>query len=494
MFNLKKGFTLLAIILATTYTVVMTQLGWSKLQQVMAHGVQLTSLPPYGSMSLVTRLLINLTYFGLTAIYLVWLLQRLKQDQRNHKPNSIEFSALLKPASIFLVLAWLTYPFSSDGYLYLQYGLMGLNKVNPYLTPATQFSSSLMPFLYWSQSSTYGAISQAFFMVSAIGVAVSPALALYGFKLFCVVLHIVNARLVWSLLQPSQHRQTLTFAYLLNPLLLTEQVADAHIDVFVCCALLVLIHCLYTRRYLWAVAMVWVGALVKTIPIIWLPLVLAFLLGKRQYKTLGWAILICLAVPFILSQTLLPNPIAWRSLLNPGVSGMTAFSIHHLLHLGFTSFLSFSSTAMVGILSIYKKFTYLGFGLFYAWTIAQLVLKRRTTASDLVKSIGWVTLVLILFATPWVMPWYSSILLPIAVVCSDASWFVLATFAFTLSAKLIVWEGVIQPLPILIMDLSKIVPPLAVIALGKDWSDRVAQKIGLKSQDCSLESRGKVEA
>lgn len=476
MFNLRKGFPLFAIVMTAIYAAVMTQLGWSKLQQVMA-GAQLANLPVFGEGA--ARLIINLTYFGLTVLYVGWLLKQLKPDQNSYRTDPVQFSTLLKPASIFLVLAWSTYPFSSDGYLYLQYGLMGLNRINPYLTPATQFPSVLSPLLSWSQTSTYGAVSQAFFMISAIGVAVSPALALYGFKLVCVGLHILNARLVWSLLKNSHHRQTLTIAYLLNPLLLTEQVADAHIDVFVCCALLILIQCLYARRYLWTVVMIWVGILTKTLPIIWLPLVLAFLLGKRQFKTLGLAILVCLAVPLILSQTLLPTPTAWLSLLNPGVSGMTALSTHHVLNLVLTSFLGLSFPAMVNVLSVYSKVTIVAFGAFYAWTIAQLLLNRQTTESDLVKSIGWVTLVLILFSTPWVMPWYPSILLPIAVVCSDASLFVLTSVAFTFSVKLIVGEGAGRGLLALIATLIRIAPPLIVLALGKNWSDRVTQKVGL---------------
>jgi len=53
----------------------------------------------------------------------------------------------------------------------------------------------------------------------------------------------------------------------------------------------------------------------------------------------------------------------------------------------------------------------------------------------LVEDIGWVTLVLLLFATPWLMPWYASIVLTIAALIPRARLFGLTSLAFGLSSS-----------------------------------------------------------
>jgi len=70
-------------------------------------------------------------------------------------------------------------------------------------------------------------------------------------------------------------------AYLVNPMLLNEQIVNAHLDVLLANTLIVLIGCLYSGRYVCGILAIWVGFLVKTLPIICLPLVFAFLFNPR---------------------------------------------------------------------------------------------------------------------------------------------------------------------------------------------------------------------
>ncbi|HCF26443.1 MAG TPA: hypothetical protein DEV81_04360, partial [Cyanobacteria bacterium UBA11049] len=146
---------------------------------------------------------------------------------------------------------------------------------------ANSFNSELSPFLAWSQTSTYGPISLLFFRLSALAIPLSPVLGVYVFKLFCLLFHIFNTYLIWRLLNAHKYRSKVTAAYLINPLLLNEQVISAHVDVFVTTTLIIAIGCLYYKRYVAAILAIFTGFLAKTLPIIWLPLVVNFLVRRH---------------------------------------------------------------------------------------------------------------------------------------------------------------------------------------------------------------------
>lgn len=380
------------------------------------------------------RLLATLGYFAVWVAFLVWLL-------RKPFPHHFQFNQLLRLAAPFLLLAWIAYPLSSDVYLYMQYGLMGLRGVNPYLTAAGDISTVISPFLYWRQTSTYGPISEAIFMLSALFASISPMLAVYVFKIFCLLAHIINAYLIWRLLKSSPYRTWLTAAYLLNPFLLLAHVSDAHVDVFLCCSIIVLVGCLYYRFYVAAVLAVVAGFLTKTLPIIWFPLVIGFLVQQRRWKALAVALLACMAIFLVLSQTLFPSLLAWQSLLNPGVTGRTARSIHHLINL-MVAFVTGSELSEQGaIVQLLSRLSLLGFALFYGWKVSRLFLKRNYASTHLVVDLGWVTLVLLLGATPWLMSWYPSVLLPFAALSVNAPVFSLASFVFSMTAGAVIGAG-----------------------------------------------------
>jgi alpha-1,6-mannosyltransferase len=106
-------------------------------------------------------------YLVLTVIYLTWLVRN------EQKYKGYEFLDILKSTWVFLAIAFIGYPLTQDIYLYLQYGLMAINGLNPYMS-AGDFASVLSPFIFWNQTSTYGPISQIFLIISAALVPVSP--------------------------------------------------------------------------------------------------------------------------------------------------------------------------------------------------------------------------------------------------------------------------------------------------------------------------------
>lgn len=264
-------------------------------------------------------------YFCLNIIYILWLI-----INKNPKPD-ISFIKILKNSSFFLLIAFISYPISADVNLYVHYGLMNLNGINPFINPPGTFTSKLSAFLFWKQTSTYGPIAMLFFTFSAVFVAITPSLGIYVFKLICLLFHILNAYLIWRHLKNSPHKVNVTIAYLVNPFLLYEQVINAHIDVFISTVLIILTICLKNRNYIAAIVTAWIGFLIKTLPIIWLPLIFVYLIKQKRWKSLFSAICISVAIIFAAYLIALPTVDAWKSLSNPGVEGKVSGSLYALV-------------------------------------------------------------------------------------------------------------------------------------------------------------------
>ena len=431
---LKNQKILYAVALAASlvYCIAMTSMGITKFYSVVQGGENYHEFPTHG-ISLI-RVIINGSYLIATVTYIIWLIQK--------KQTSSSFLDICKYAIPFLALALIAYPHSSDIYLYLHYGAMSLHKINPYLNSSDSFVSNLSPFLHWRQTCPYGPVSLFFFALSALSVPISPLLAVYLFKIICVLVHTLNAYLIWRLLTNSQNRNLITLAYLVNPLLLHEQIANAHLDVLVANTLIILIGCIYYQRYVFATLAIWVGFLVKTLPIIWLPLVFAFLCKQRRWRDLAASVLLSLLIVAVITYTFMPTVSAWSSVLNQTPAETTARSFHHAIHFLLKNFWpNVSVEARKNILSFFKYFAYLSWIVYYAWTLIKSYLRKNDSEINLVSDIGWSTLTLFLFATPWLMSWYPSNLLPIAALSINSPHFVLTSLIFCLSPTIILGTG-----------------------------------------------------
>ncbi|MCU0569338.1 MAG: hypothetical protein MUF49_22530 [Oculatellaceae cyanobacterium Prado106] len=345
--------------------------------------------------------------------------------------------AMFKVVLPFLAIAFITYPLSTDVYMYLKYGWMAINGTNPYLVGPLNFPSPLMPLIYWYQTSTYGPGSLLVFMASAIAVPVNILFSVYLFKVFCLLFHMANAALIWRLLTPFQNRNLIAMAYLINPVLLIAHVADAHLDVFLATTTILLIGCLYYRKFVGAVLAVVGGILTKTLPVVWLPLVLAFLVRQQRWKALAIATLISAGIVLLLSLTLLPGLDAWTGLVNPGVSGLTARSIHHFINLLLVYTTDLTEMAWESLTQRTTQISYFGFIGFYAWMMLRPFLKSNYSEMNLVVDLGWVTVALFMFATPWLMPWYPSLLLAIAFMSFNAPGLLLTSLTFGICSTII---------------------------------------------------------
>jgi alpha-1,6-mannosyltransferase len=118
------------------------------------------------------------------------------------------------------------------------------------------------------------------------------------------------------------------------------------------------------------------------------------------------------------------------------------------------------------LLSKFKLITYAIFGIYYLVVLVQISLQRRYSAESLGLDIGWMSSTLLILATPWLMPWYASILLPVTALNIEDRRFVFTSLAFCLSSTgyyVLISTGVLQSwfvvgLPFLVLGVEMIMP------------------------------------
>ncbi|MBL1178043.1 hypothetical protein [Pantanalinema sp. GBBB05] len=453
-----RGLANWALLVAIYLSATLTRLGLEKFDYILAGGQKFATFSNWGN-----HLGISLSYVLLYSLYLTWTFSSQLQNAVT------DFKAALQRSWIFLLLAFIAYPLGNDVYIYLHSGLMNLRGGNPFLTPLGSYASELFQFVDWGQTSTYGPLSQLLFTASALFVSISPLLAVYVYKSFCLGLHILNGYLIWKQLVVPE-RGKVTLAYLLNPLLLMEQVAGAHIDVLVSTSLILLVGSLTRKWYTAAVIALWAGFLSKTLPIVWMPLVLTFLCRKHHWKALWQAGFVSLGFVILLSWKVLPELSAWRSLLNPGVAGqylssIPAFVMASMNELRQLSLLPLSVAQQKAWLAQLVQGLTIGFGLFYMAILIRIWRKQNYLSLNLIADMGWVTLVLFLLATSWLMPWYASIVITFAALQPRAPLFGMTALIFGLSSSM---QYLFQGNP-LMRSLVTISLPVLVLFLGKYW-------------------------
>jgi alpha-1,6-mannosyltransferase len=326
-------------------------------------------------------------------------------------------------------------------------------------------------FSNWSLTSPYGPISQLLFMISALPAAVSPILAVYLFKIFCLAAHLLNGALVWKVLGPGSLRSKLTMAYLVSPSLLSMHVAEGHLDVFVCTTTILMIGAIRSGKLFGSAAAALAGALIKTLPILWLPLLGAAMLRRRSWKALAGSIAVSLAIAAILGATLLTSVDAWRGLANPSTRTMVARSIHHVASLVLEHGPELDPDQRAEALSQELLFCTIAFGLYYLWVALKPLVRPAYSDANLVADLGWVILLLFLVATPWVMPWYPAILLPIAIL-SGSPYLAACSLIYSVSTEVVYGDGAGRGMISVVTTLVTILPILAALIWHRRLSAR----------------------
>jgi alpha-1,6-mannosyltransferase len=367
-----------------------TSLVWSTQTVIVFPELDGLSLP---------RLAMMAIYGILGLIYCRWLVRPTIEADR--------IWPLIRQAAPFGLLALLAFPSSTDVFLYLQYGQMAWQGVNPYLVSVESVASPLSLFLHWPGCSPYGPVSQFLFMAAAWAVSWGVLPALFLFKSFCLGIHGLNGYLIWRSGPAGHRRSKLTLAYLLNPMLLSEFVVNAHNEVLLTTAVIVMILALYRRQYTIALLAIGMGALIKTLPIIWLPIVCLYLVRRGHWRPMAIALGLGLGLGGWLSQTWLPTAAAWRNLIDPAAQHITFRSLHHVVHL-LTATWPMDQGAIA--IQIVTGLT-LGLVAVVGFAIGARVLYRRDYDEImLVQDLIWLTLAL-LMAKPYLAPWHTTTLM-----------------------------------------------------------------------------------
>jgi alpha-1,6-mannosyltransferase len=378
------------------------------------------------------NLRIGFLYVCLNILYVLWLISYIRKKTFFEQEGTINFFNTILPSLAFIFLSFISFPNTkTDISVYLHSGLMVLNDLNPYIVPAGDFESIFSN--SWNQTSTYGPISQFLFLISSIWAKYNVLLSIYIFKTLCLVFHLLNILLIWRHLNSHFPRfKQLTLLYAINPILLFEQVSQAHIDIFLCTSIILIVININLGRFFRSFLFIWIGILIKTIPVIWVPLFATYLVSGRQWRTIAVCFLTSLVIICFSTFFFLGDFQAWLSLTNPGVSFRADRSIHLLSIIFYNQFPNYfpdffsASRVYLGT----KWVGYILYMLSYLFILVRLYFSGKFCSQNdaffLTLSIGWATLFLFLFATPWNPSWYVSILIPIAVLL----------FPFTVSERI----------------------------------------------------------
>ncbi len=188
-------------------------------------------------------------------------------------------------STVILILA---YPFlSSDLFNYLFDAKIILKyHLSPYAHKPLDFpQDDWLRFMRWvHRYSPYGPLWLMLSLIpSALGLG-KFITSFFTFKIFIASFHLINTFLIYKFLQKIQSKQLLfgTAFYALNPLFLIEGVANAHNDVVLATFLIAAIFFQVSKNNVKSYAALFLGALIKYIPVLNLPWLIFYALSKKN--------------------------------------------------------------------------------------------------------------------------------------------------------------------------------------------------------------------
>ncbi|MDP2632603.1 MAG: hypothetical protein Q8P25_02685 [Candidatus Curtissbacteria bacterium] len=228
-----------------------------------------------------------------TALYLFWIICAFLFFIYNlHLFNKSKVGLVYLKASVFIntLILIFAYPYlSSDLFNYLFDAKIILTyHLSPYTHKPLDFpQDDWLRFMRWvHRYSPYGPLWLGFSVIPAALGFGKFILNLFLFKITIAVFHLINATIIYKFLKKTNAQQALlgTSFYALNPLFLIEGVANAHNDIVLSTFLLSAIIFVAGKQKLKAYTMLLLGILIKYIPVLLLPWVLAASLGKIDAK------------------------------------------------------------------------------------------------------------------------------------------------------------------------------------------------------------------
>ena len=232
-------------------------------------------------------------------IFNLWLFYKLKIGTTYLKISTVVNTLIL----IF------AYPFlSSDLFNYLfDAKIILVYHANPYTVRPLDFpQDEWLRFMRWvHRYSPYGPLWLSMSLIPAILGFGKFILNFLTFKIFISIFHLINAYLVFKILQKINPKSVLfgTAFYAINPLFLIEGIVNAHNDVVLATFLIGSVYFFVCRKTVWSYVALLAGTLIKYIPVLNLPwLLLTSLYPKfgnsnklEKFKWLIWTNLAAMA-------------------------------------------------------------------------------------------------------------------------------------------------------------------------------------------------------
>lgn len=405
-------------------------------------------------------------------LFLVYALTLWRWPRLTFTPRHLAWSA----AAVGLMAASLLPANSSDVLEYIGFGrLVAIYHVSPYLHTYSEFTDRFTSYVTWDETMPYGPVVLPIFALAGVVSEHHVLLAMYVIKVAWMLIHLVNAWLVYRIAQAfSREPAYAAFVFAFNPLILVEQAGNGHNDgLLVLCALLAVVA--WQRGY--AGLAVWcalLSALVKISGLFWVAAVVALLIRERRWRGLAFAATACAASGLLL-LALFPTPGGVVTLMDTQWQ-FSEDSLHTVL------------IDAVGGLGRTWKHAWEYDDLFrldrviFSALFAGVCLWRLTVIRDLpgvVREVGHLFLVLLLGYAVSVYPWYMVWVLPIAALTDSAG--LRRTILVASAASLVLYAfpaALVEQVPslsLLRLGLAFMVPILFGLGHGiRDWRAVVA--------------------
>lgn len=355
---------------------------------------------------------------GVCGLFGAYLLTLARWPQR---PLAVrQVVALLVPSSL---LAWLALPATStDVMFYIGVGrMLVLHGANPYLHVYDEFQDGFASYLDWADATMpYGPLLLPCFSAAGWLSAHSPIAAIYLLKAWSLLIYGGSCWALHRLLRALGRDGAFgLFLFALNPLVLLDQLGNGHNDGLMLLFGMLGLWALARQREGLGLCLGLLSALSKLPGVVFLALVVARLLWRRQWAALARGALFGLLVGGVLHWLLFPSWGALLSLTNPLSTSVN--SLHRLLLEAVAAWRGWSEETP-GYDRFYQAERTLSMALFIAYFLWRLVAGRqRAGLQGLIQEHLQLLLVLLMAYTAWFLPWYTTWLLPLAALTESSS-------------------------------------------------------------------------
>ena len=342
---------------------------------------------------------------------------------------------LIAVAPALLMLAALPVN-SNDVFAYLSFGrIAAVHGANPYIHTYSEFPDDFSRYVTWNLRMGYGPFMLPPLMLAGWLSVHSVVLAIFALKAMWLVTHVCNCIVLYQILKGWRGDPVFgLFLFAVNPLILLEQLGNGHNDGLMILAGLLAIWAVQRKRFVAALLLALVAALVKLPGAIFGAAILAYLVRNGEWRraALGIAAGVALMVP--LAIIFFPDLDAVRPMT---LSGFYLTNSLHVLPIeGLSQHggrLGIRATAEE-IFAIDRTSSALLLVAFCAWRSCYI-----RNMESLVGELAHVFLALLIGYVAWFFPWYATWVVPLAAMVSSVrlrwaivaySWSVLALYAF----------------------------------------------------------------